>query len=284
MDERDFMVSRELGKLDFNRPKDETELYTHWFRIAYAAFEKWDHKEHAHLFWELHLCLSGSVTIQTDDTECVLTENSFVFFCPKSKHTILFETEDYSELVWGFGIEDNPELNAVLCRQYKNTKVFRAEKEMLDSVSLILDNIEKEEFGYYHIIRNELYHIFTLLARRAGAENSSIYHKEKNEGTLFRKYIYENLSGDISAEDAALFFGVSKRTIEHVLKKEYRKTFSQIKREMKAERISELLRETDYTMEQIADATGFSDRYSMGKFFKKIEGETPGEYRRGIRK
>ena len=69
-----------------------------------------------------------------------------------------------------------------------------------------------------------------------------------------------------------------------MLKKEYRKTFSQIKREMRAEVISELLRETDYTMEEIADATGFSDRYSMGKFFKKIEGETPGKYRRGTRK
>ena len=285
MSEREFMISTELSKLDFNRTKDEVQLYTHWFRIAYAEFEKWDHKEHAHLFWELHLCLSGSVNVRIDDTEYILTENTYIFFCPKTKHTILFETGDYSELVWGFNIENNQEINEIFCDKYKNTKLFNAEKEMLDSVLLILDNVEKARFGYYCVIRNELYHIFTLLARKAGIENSGIYHKEKNnEVNLIRKYIYENLSTDISIDDVALFFGISKRTIEHMLKKEYRKTFSQIKREMRAEVISELLRETDYTMEEIADATGFSDRYSMGKFFKKIEGETPGKYRRGTRK
>lgn len=67
-------------------------------------------------------------------------------------------------------------------------------------------------------------------------------------------------------------------------KKEYNTTFSRMKRELQLEVIRELLQETNYSMEEIADITGFSDRYSMGKFFKKLEGSTPGEYRRGIRK
>ncbi len=285
MSERELMISRKLSKLDLNRINNEIQIYTHWCRIAYAAFEKWDHKEHAHSFWELHLCLGGSACIQIDGTEYTLTENTYVFFSPKSKHTILFESGNYSEFVWGFSIEDNQEINEILCNKYKNTKLFKADKEMLNSDLMILDNTEKSEFGYYHIIKNELYHIFALLVRKVGVKNRGIYHKSKNnEVNIIRKYIYENLDSDISIDDVSLFSGISKSSIKRMFKKEYNKTFSQIKREMRAQVISELLRETDYTMEEIADATGFSDRYSMGKFFKKIEGATPGEYRRGISK
>ncbi len=284
MGEREYLISKKLSRLDFNR-KNEIQLITYWCRVAYAAFEQWNKKEHAHSFWELHLCLSGSVCIKIDGTEYTLTENKYVLLSPKSKHTILFKSENYSEFVWGFSIEDNQQINETLCDKYKNKEVFDADKEMLNSVLMILDNTEKSEFGFQHIIRNELYHIFALLARKVAVKNRGIYYKSKNnEVNIIRKYIYENLSSDISIDDASMFFGISKSSMERMLKKEYNKTFSQIKREMRAEVISKLLRETDYTMEEIADATGFSDRYSMGKFFKKIEGEAPGEYRRGTKK
>ncbi len=285
MSERKLMITRKLSKLELNRINNEIQLYTYWCRVAYAEFEQWNCKEHAHSFWELHLCLSGSARIKIDGTEYTLTENTYVLFSPKSKHTFIFESENYSEFVWGFSFEDNQQINETLCDKYKNTEVFNADKEMLNSILMILDNTEKSEFGYYHIIRNELYHIFVLLARKVGVKNRGVYHKSKNNAVnTIRKYIYENLSSDISIDDVSMFSGISKNSIRRMLKKEYNKTFTQIKREMRAQVISELLRETDYTMEEIADATGFSDRYSMGKFFKKIEGATPGEYRRGISK
>lgn len=285
MGKRELKLSRELSKLDFNRVEDKTLLYTHWCRFAFAEFEKWNHKEHSHLFWELHLCLHGSATVFADGKELLLTEDTYIFIPPKSKHTILSESEDYSEFVWGFGIEDNEEINEILYGYYKKIKVFGLDEKIRGFLLSIIENVEKEGFGYYHIIKNELYHIFINLAKKAGAENRRTYHKAtNNEISLIKKYICDNLQTDITVDDVILFSGISKNKIESLLKKEYNKTFSQIKREIKAEVISRLLSETNHSMEEIAELSGFSDRYSMGKFFKKIQGVTPGDYRKGTRK
>ena len=279
------MISGNLGKLDFNRSFNKVNLYTYWCRVAYAEFEKWTYKEHAHSFRELHLCIGGSARIVADGIEYTLTENTFLFLNPQTRHAFLSATEDYSEFVWGFCIEGNRELEEIISNKYKNTSVMNADSKVIHSISRILDNIEDVEFGYYDVIRNEIYHIFLILARKAGVENRYIYNKTQNkEISLIRKYIKENLPANTSLEDASLLFGISKRSIENMCRKEYNITFSQLKRDVRAEVIRQLLHDTDYTMEEIAEITGFCDRYSMGKFFKSIEGQSPVNYRKGTRK
>ncbi len=285
MCKKELILSKALGQLDFNSLQNAVSLYTHWCRMVYAKFEKWNHKQHAHLFWELHLCLGGSMRLEVEGKEQVLTKNTYIFLAPKRKHKILFVAEDYCEFVWGFNVKDNPHVNEKLCNAYKEVRVLKLDKEMRNSVLSILSNTEKAGFGYYHIIKNELYHIFALLAEKAGAENQGIYHKANhNEVGVIENYIRENLQSDISLDDVALFLGMGKRAIVSLLKKEYNKTFSQIKREIRADVIGQLLRETDCTMEEIAETTNFSDRYSMGKFFRKMAGEPPASYRKGIKK
>ena len=285
MNKSKLMISKKLGRLDLNRKVDEIQLTTYWCRVAYTEFEKWNPKEHSHSFWELHLCLSGNARIISDKNEYVLTENTYLVLCPKEKHTILFQSDDYSEFVWGFCMEDSKETEEELYNRYKEEKVIAADAQMLFSVCRILNNIEKAEFGYYDIIRNELYHIFILIARKAGlADLHEDYTPQNNKSALIRKYVCENLTDNITAEDVASFFCVSKSSVERMCKKEYGLSFLQMKNEVRAEVIRKLLKETDCTMEEISTATGFSDRYSMGKFFKKFEGLTPGDYRRGTKK
>ena len=272
---KELKLSRILSNIDLNKDIDAIRLYTHWCRIVYRKFEKLNPKEHFHLFWEFHLCLSGSATISIDGVQHVLSENTWVFLCPKSKHRFVSVTQDYSEFVWGFNIEDKDEINENLNNFYKSAKEFDADKEFIDSITLILENVEKMQFGYYNLIANTLYHIFLILVRNAGIKNNATHHKVRNnEIDVIRKYICDNLSSDVSIEDVSLFLGVSKNSIDDTLKKECDKTFVQFKREIKSHAICELLRETDRTMEEIAEAIGFSDRYSMGKFFKTWEYQT----------
>ena len=46
------------------------------------------------------------------------------------------------------------------------------------------------------------------------------------------------------------------------------------------EKIKLLLSETDMTLDDISDECGVADRFTMGKFFKKLEGMPPGEFRK----
>lgn len=198
MSDKERATSKKLSKLDLNKPSNEINIYTCWCRIAYAEFEQWNAKEHAHSFWELHLCLGGNARILVGGTENILTENTYVFLPPKSKHTILFESKDYKEFVWGFSIENNQEINGVLYEKYKKAGVLRVNEEMLNCISLILENTKNAEFGSYNIIKNQLYYIFVLLARAVKVQNDFAYHKKHNELDIIRKYIRENLSNDIS--------------------------------------------------------------------------------------
>ena len=59
-------------------------------------------------------------------------------------------------------------------------------------------------------------------------------------------------------------------------------TVNQLKHNLQLEQIRQLLAETDSSLEEIAQASGFSDKYSMSKFFHKHEGMPPGKYRKAI--
>ena len=285
MSAREHSISRKLRKLDFNKTQTPIPLYTHWCRTVNAKLEGWNPREHAHLFWELHICLQGEMLIRTGGKTHLLAANTFVFLAPKSTHTILYQSESYTELVWGFAVGDEWEVADVLRQRYQETEVIYASDEMLRAVQLILENSERAGFGYFHIIKNELYHVFALLARRAGVKERGEYHKPTRfDLALVKAYLKENLQSDIDVEDVALFLGVSQRELLRFLKQEYNKTFREIKRDVKVETITALLAESELTMEEIAESTGFSDRYAMGKFFKKNAGATPGTYRKGAKK
>jgi len=44
------------------------------------------------------------------------------------------------------------------------------------------------------------------------------------------------------------------------------------------------LHKPDMTIQDAADAMNFPDRETFSKFFRKIAGETPGKYRKKVRK
>lgn len=280
-----FEICDELGKLDLNQDANEISLYTYWCRVVYTALEHWNIREHAHSFWELHLCLNGSCHMQVNGNEHTLTPNTFLLLGPKTKHTILFESDEYSKFVWGFGIESLNDVVLTLTDYYSATSVLPANEELLRCVSTILSNAKASSFGAFEVIKHELYYLFILLARNAtGPMNHVSFKKHHNELLVIRKYIYENISDNLSLDEISSLFYLSKSSIERMCKKEYNQTYSQMKRDLRAEAIRNLLRDTNYPIEQIATMTGFSDRYSLGKFFKKHEGSSPGDYRKGINK
>jgi transcriptional regulator GlxA family with amidase domain len=47
--------------------------------------------------------------------------------------------------------------------------------------------------------------------------------------------------------------------------------------------VKNTLRETDLTLEQIAETAGFNSGNYLSQIFKKATGQTPGNYRRNFR-
>ncbi|MBQ4088081.1 MAG: helix-turn-helix transcriptional regulator [Clostridia bacterium] len=284
MQDNDFFISKTLSRMDLNTTSKDVYPLTYWCRTVHSKYEMWNTKPHSHTFWELHLCLSGSCEIESGDTKFLLTERKFLLFAPRQKHTVLSQSPDFCKFVWGFSVPDEA-LQKSLLSAYRTPALQEADEELLHSISLILENTASRSYGFHSIIKAQLHSIFLALARQAGCAEHGEYEKTHSEEMAqITEYIRENLAANITTDDVSAAFFAGKGRIERLCKAEYGMTFAELKRKLQTEQIRKLLQEDDLTIDEIARQTGFADRYSMGKFFKKAEGMPPVQYRKSFRK
>ena len=182
-----------------------------------------------------------------------------LFLTPGKTHIILSETEDFVKFVWGFDFQDSL-VEAVLCQEYGENALRLASEKINAALGQVMENAVCDAFGAYDMLKEGLYRIFIDLVRQGQGLPSGISHKEPSEELLLiRQYLLENPK--TTADDVAELFYLSKSTLERLCKVEFRMSIHQLRRSLQAER---------------------SDRYSMGKFFKKWEGTPPGNYRKAI--
>ena len=285
MKEKDFFFSRTLGKTNLNKPNEQTNFYTFCCRTVNTKLEEWNVKEHAHSFFELHYCLCGNSVVIVDGKEYNIKPNTYLIIPPKINHQIVFESQDFCKFIWGFSLNEEIFFINQIIEFYKSKFLFVSSEAMFSAVKDAIVYADRKSFGAYRIVKDSLFKVFACtIDKIVGLGQDLPFKDEKNYVQLFQKFIAENLSTGVGVEQVATFFRISKTRLNSICVKECGMTFRQLKTKAQLERIRELLKDDELTMEQIATATGFSDRYAMSKFFKKNDGCSPGEYRLGLRK
>jgi LacI family transcriptional regulator len=85
-------------------------------------------------------------------------------------------------------------------------------------------------------------------------------------------------------EDVAQHVHVSRRFLERRFRKYLKRSPQEEIRAMQLNRVKQLLVETDFTLERIAELSGFDHPEYMGVVFKRQTGQTPGDFRRQLGK
>ena len=277
-------ASRYLSRLNLNTEADASDIKTYWCRVAFPRFETYNDKEQSHSFFELHMCISGNCELLLDKKPILLSEKSLILIPPGKKHTILSVSEDFEKLVWGF-LPQNGEEAEILCRELsKNDCPIPANASLFESVERILREGERGAGLDLAVVKNELYYIYTAIFRAISDAPRASYTTVKAgvRAEAVKNFISDNLSANLSVSDIAAQFYMSERQLERICVGELHKTVGELRRELQAEAIRSLLSDTTLPLNEIARLTGFSDRYSMGKFFKKAEGMPPAKYRSSI--
>ena len=88
-------------------------------------------------------------------------------------------------------------------------------------------------------------------------------------------YIQENYNGEISLAEAASRLYVSESHLSRAFKQETGINFMQYVMKMRLEHAVEELKQTDLSILQIANDSGFSSLAMFNKAFKEHFGETP---------
>ncbi len=94
------------------------------------------------------------------------------------------------------------------------------------------------------------------------------------------RFIREHACEGINVSDVADFTSLSRRQLERRFRNELGSTPHEEITSVRVARVQQLLRETDMTLEQITQLTGFSHKESLCAVFRRSVGETPGQYRR----
>jgi LacI family transcriptional regulator len=93
------------------------------------------------------------------------------------------------------------------------------------------------------------------------------------------RFVRENACTGIDVEHFALQFHVSRSTLERWFQKGLGRSPSEEITRVQLLRIEELLRTTNFTLEKITRMAGFSHVESMCRLFKKVKGQSPGQFR-----
>lgn len=94
------------------------------------------------------------------------------------------------------------------------------------------------------------------------------------------RFIQNNFSSDINVDLLATHCGASRRHIERAFSKCLGSTPNEHILRAKLSRAKQLLMETDYSLDVVAEKSGFTNGPYLSNLFKKKTGMTPGQFRR----
>lgn len=108
--------------------------------------------------------------------------------------------------------------------------------------------------------------------------------RQENETTrpirMAKQFIQENYGRNITLEDVCGAVGFSSAYFSALFKKETGEGFSKYLTQVRIERAKELLRETSFSVAEVCEAVGYSDRKHFTQTFHKMTGVNPVEFRR----
>lgn len=93
------------------------------------------------------------------------------------------------------------------------------------------------------------------------------------------KYVEHNYSQEINLSDVANIAGVSVAYLSSNFSKQIKITFVDFVKYYRVKIASDLLKNKDLSLEEIADKVGFCDASYLNRCFKKVLGVSPGKYR-----
>ncbi|MFG6149706.1 helix-turn-helix domain-containing protein [Halobacillus sp. B23F22_1] len=128
--------------------------------------------------------------------------------------------------------------------------------------------------GYAYQFTMELYHYCSALEH-----NMTHWPDEMIEAAMFAKNHYAE---DIGPDDMAVSSGISRYHFTRQFKKLANQTPIQYLTDIRINKAKELMQNTKYSAEDIAQSIGYQNSNYYNKVFKKVTGMTPGQYKKSI--
>lgn len=125
-----------------------------------------------------------------------------------------------------------------------------------------------------------LYQLLSLIGRKYALRSSNIDTKSESRINAACSRIYENISNPPSANDLAKECFLSVSRFLHLFKEVTGKSYTEFIGFIRIEKAKEMLTFTDMPICDISLVLGYEDQNYFSRYFRKVEGCSPTEYRK----
>lgn len=261
------------------------------FYIQYwgGTFSPFEHPLHKHSFFEVCYVVQGEGTYWEEGIAYPLSKGSVFLSRPGRLHQIRYHKE-LTLLYVAFALDGkHSELDALQTYntlsgtdQYfissdhaaNSIAIWRALWEQAASPPAIFTSVVEQLAG---ALLCSFYQTFTLPQK-----SESMDGNEGDVDQLFHQiklFIHDNMSQNISVEDVASYFFISRRQLARIMEKNG-ETYSGYLRKVRIESASLLLKNKEIPIKDIAFMTGFQSLHYFTRVFKREVGITPARFRK----
>ncbi|WP_141430801.1 AraC family transcriptional regulator [Bacillus sp. 03113] len=216
---------------------------------------------HSHSYFQLLLPLKGAMQIETKDLRTELKSDHLFLITPNSTHSF------YSDVRNEFLVLDLPEssIPAKFRKQKLGDQCLTLDKKW-ESIRYLLLNESQNNDGANH-------RLHTLMEYAS----EFLFHSGNKSPSV--EYLHQNYYEKITVEQLAEIENFHPFYYTQWFKNKFGMSPSEYIQFLRMEKAKQLLRETDFTILEIALEVGYNQASSLTRLFLKLYNTTPKDYR-----
>ena len=277
-------VSHSIGKYDIVIENELIKCRIYWARIIGSETESLFTKYTKHTFFEIQYALEGKIVMQIENNQKITIEpDNFITIPPDTFHQIVDGDTVGARFIMAFSLEIKkaslskvPEELSLLV-PHQETSYMQRLLEIIAGKSYNDTPLRRKLIaGYLECLVLE---IIEAVCPFNTENDDSIKSVNESRVMQIERYI-ANYSGiGIRPSDIAVKFNISERHLNRIYVSVTGKTLKEAINRQKLAKIEELVAATTLSFREISELCGFSDEYSMNKFFKRYNHYGLSEYR-----
>jgi AraC-like DNA-binding protein len=236
---------------------------------------------HEHPCYEFHYVVSGSGSFRSGNRRFPIRRGDFFYNEPGVRHQAMVTSEKAMLLQYAVGLfldhAKDRQLIADLRKRLPEAKARR----LGDGYHLFFEQLRRQHSsGQPELMHAALFSFVGLLYKIIGGDIGMRSGNAVVEEAL--GLIHARIARGVSLDELADRFELSRSYFVRLFKRHVGISPVKYANNLRMEMASELLRESDLTLAEIAQRIGFADEYQFSKRFKQWSGKPPGRFRQSL--
>jgi len=263
-------------------PADAFHIY--WMQATDSKTqENFNRRFHHHAFYELHIITSGLIVYGFDNKDVTLCAGQLMVVTPKCRHKVYSHSENVCKISIAFEADNTGVLAAAF--EAMANKPYQLNGKICAELDKVLNMCEDSGRYKSELIKLTLYSLVYMTARLSPAKNlQPLCSNAESDDRLFKakKYIEDNYDVFFTCAEVASYCHISEKQLGRLFRRYENMGLLEYIHQKKLEMSKKLIAEENVSQKQIAEELGFSTVQYFGKFFLRMTGMTPEQYRKNI--